>query len=69
MQIVENRAQNHGHAGGVRIAGGGTPYGFEAAAEPSSVSAQSAVLYEPSSGRVLFQKDAHTPRPMASTTS
>lgn len=46
----------------------GTPYGFEAAAEPSSVSAQSAVLYEPSSGRVLFQKDAHTPRPMASTT-
>lgn len=44
------------------------PCGFKAAAEPSSVSAQSAVLYEPSSGRVLFQKDAHTPRPMASTT-
>ncbi len=42
--------------------------GRGAAAEPSSVSAQSAVLYEPSSGRILFQKDAHTPRPMASTT-
>ena len=38
------------------------------AADPSSVSAQSAVLYEPFSGRILFQKDAHTPRPMASTT-
>lgn len=42
--------------------------GPKVAAEPSSVSAQSAVLYEPFSGRILFQKDAHTPRPMASTT-
>ena len=41
--------------------------GPKVAAEPSSVSAQSAVLYEPFSGRILFQKDAHTPRPMAST--
>ncbi len=45
------------------------PFSIPAAAEePSSVSAQSAILYEPSSGRILFQKDAHTPRPMASTT-
>ncbi|HPU59220.1 MAG TPA: D-alanyl-D-alanine carboxypeptidase, partial [Candidatus Avimonas sp.] len=33
-----------------------------------SVSSVSAVLYEPESGRILFEKDAHTPRPMASTT-
>lgn len=33
-----------------------------------SVSARSAVLYEPTSGAVLFEKDAYTPRPMASTT-
>ena len=38
------------------------------AAETVSVSAVSAVLYEPVSGTVLFEKDAHTPRPMASTT-
>lgn len=35
---------------------------------PGSLSSLSAVLYEPESGRVLFEKDAHTPRPMASTT-
>ncbi len=32
------------------------------------LSSLSAVLYEPESGRVLYEKDAHTPRPMASTT-
>ncbi|MBR5134599.1 MAG: D-alanyl-D-alanine carboxypeptidase, partial [Clostridia bacterium] len=31
-------------------------------------SASSAVLYEPTSGRVLFEKQAHVKRPMASTT-
>lgn len=35
---------------------------------PGGLSSLSAVLYEPESGRVLFEKDAHTPRPMASTT-
>ena len=33
-----------------------------------SLSSVSAVLYEPQSGRALYEKDAHTPRPMASTT-
>ncbi len=33
-----------------------------------SSSAASAVLYEPSSGRVLFEQNAHVRRPMASTT-
>ncbi len=33
---------------------------------PSSASAS--ILYEPSTGRVLFEKNAHTPLPMASTT-
>ncbi len=33
-----------------------------------SSSAASAVLYEPSSGRVLFEQNAHAKRPMASTT-
>lgn len=33
-----------------------------------SVSAASAVLMEADSGRILYQKDAHTPRAMASTT-
>ncbi len=32
------------------------------------VSAASCVLYEPESGRLLFEKDAHTARPVASTT-
>lgn len=39
-----------------------------AKADSVSVSARSAVLFEPTSGTVLFQKDAHTPRAMASTT-
>ncbi|MBR2406591.1 MAG: D-alanyl-D-alanine carboxypeptidase [Clostridia bacterium] len=41
-----------------------------AAAEeaPATVSSLSAVLYEPTTGRVLFEKDADTKRPMASTT-
>lgn len=38
-----------------------------AQAQPS-VSAASAVLYEPSSGTVLYEKNAHEARPMASTT-
>ncbi len=38
------------------------------AAGIGSLSSQSAVLYEPESGRILYEKDAHTPRPMASTT-
>lgn len=33
-----------------------------------TVSAASAILMEADSGRILYQKDAHTPRPMASTT-
>lgn len=33
-----------------------------------SSSASAAILYEPTSGRVLFEKNAHTKRPMASTT-
>ncbi|MBO5797190.1 MAG: D-alanyl-D-alanine carboxypeptidase, partial [Clostridia bacterium] len=37
-------------------------------AEEVSVSAASAVLIEATTGQVIFQKDAHTPRPMASTT-
>ncbi len=39
-----------------------------AQAAPESLSSYSAVLYEPESGRVLYEKDADTPRPMASTT-
>ena len=35
---------------------------------PSEVSSLSAVLYEPSSGRFLYEKDADACRPMASTT-
>jgi len=42
---------------------------FGAAAETDSVvSAQSAVVIEASSGRVLYQKNAHIQLPMASTT-
>ena len=44
------------------------PAGFCRAEETTGLSAKSAVLYEPESGRVLVEKDAHTPRPMASTT-
>lgn len=36
--------------------------------KPESISSLSVVLYEPSSGRVLYEKDADTKRPMASTT-
>ncbi len=43
------------------------PMGTRAAA-PSSLSSLSAVLYEPTTGTVLYEKDAHTPRAMASTT-
>lgn len=38
------------------------------AVSPPSVSSLSAVIYEPESGRVLYEKDGDTPRPMASTT-
>ncbi len=37
-------------------------------AETISLSSLSAVVYEPQTGRVLYEKDAHTPRAMASTT-
>lgn len=47
---------------GMMAAGGGIP------CKADSLSAKSAVLYEPESGRILVEKDAHTPRPMASTT-
>lgn len=36
--------------------------------KPTTLSSSSAVLYEPQSGRVLYEKDPHTKRPMASTT-
>ncbi|MGI6265171.1 MAG: D-alanyl-D-alanine carboxypeptidase, partial [Acutalibacteraceae bacterium] len=36
--------------------------------DPIEVSASSAVLIEAESGRILFEKNARTPRPMASTT-
>lgn len=39
-----------------------------ARAAAPGVSSLSAVIYEPESGRVLFEKDGHTARPMASTT-
>lgn len=35
---------------------------------PPTVSSVSAVVFEPQSGRFLYEKDAHTARPMASTT-
>ncbi len=38
------------------------------ASVPASVSASGAVLFEPQSGRVLFEQQAHVKRPMASTT-
>ena len=44
------------------------PSGFCRAEEAVGISAKSAILYEPESGRVLLERDAHTPRPMASTT-
>lgn len=42
-------------------------FAVQATAAPS-VSARSAVIFEPESGRVLWEKDGNTPRPMASTT-
>ncbi len=39
-----------------------------AAEQPQGLSSLSAVLYEPTSGTVLYAKDADTKRPMASTT-
>ena len=42
--------------------------GAAAAEGVGTLSSLSAVLLEPTSGRVLYEKDAHTPRPMASTT-
>jgi len=44
---------------------GGVPV---VAASPPSISSLSAVVYEPESGLVLYEKDPDTPRPMASTT-
>ena len=44
------------------------PLSVRAESRPHSVSSQSIVLYEPQSGRILYEKDADTPRPMASTT-
>ncbi len=41
------------------------PLSVQAAPEISSLSA---VVYEPQSGRMLYEKDGRTPRPMASTT-
>ena len=38
------------------------------AAAPPQVSAASAILIDAATGKVLFEKDAHTSRPMASTT-
>lgn len=38
------------------------------AAKPTTISSFSAVLYEPVSGRFLYEKAADAPRPMASTT-
>ncbi len=44
------------------------PVSAEEIVLPVSSSAASAILYEPSSGRVLYEKNAHIKRPMASTT-
>ena len=41
---------------------------WDAAAGIGALSSVSAVLYEPDSKRVLYGKDADSPRPMASTT-
>lgn len=42
--------------------------GGKASAEPFGVSSASAIVYEPQRGLILYEKDIHTPRPMASTT-
>ncbi len=44
------------------------PTGAETLPVAAEVSSRAAVLYEPESGRVLYEKQAHTPLPMASTT-
>ena len=44
------------------------PWSVRAESAPPSVSSLSAVVYEPQSGRVLYEKDGRTARPMASTT-
>ncbi len=44
------------------------PLPVKATTKPQTVSSRSAVLYEPQSGRFLYEKDADTRRPMASTT-
>ena len=44
------------------------PWAVAAASAPPTVSSLSAVVYEPQSGRVLYEKDGRTARPMASTT-
>jgi len=44
------------------------PFPPPVALEPAALSARSAVLYDPSTGAVLFAKDASTPRPLASLT-
>ena len=41
---------------------------YQSAAASLSLSASSAVLIEADSGRIIYEKDAHTERPMASTT-
>ena len=46
---------------------GGVPVAAEPSV-PTAVAAGGAVLYEPQSGRVLFEQQAHVKRPMASTT-
>ena len=43
-------------------------FAFPAHAQVGNLSSASAVLYEPQSGRVLYEKDPDTKRPMASTT-
>lgn len=44
------------------------PVCFAAPAGPPTVSAASAILVDAESGRILYEKDAHTPRLIASTT-
>jgi D-alanyl-D-alanine carboxypeptidase len=36
--------------------------------DPATLTARSAILYDPATGAVLFEKDADTPRPLASLT-
>ncbi len=44
------------------------PWTAQAESAPPTISSLSAVVYEPESGRVLYEKDGRTSRPMASTT-